>query len=49
MEKQDPTQEITVGDIDYQAMEFAYEKRAEQDAGAPPGTPWWWWAPARSA
>ena len=35
MEKQDPTQEITVGDIDYQAMEFAYEKRAEQDAGAP--------------
>ena len=25
-----------MGDIDYQAMEFAYEKRAEQDAGAPP-------------
>ena len=24
-----------MGDIDYQAMEFAYEKRAEQDAGAP--------------
>ena len=49
MEKQDPTQEITVGDIDYQAMEFAYEKRAEQDAGAPARHPWWWWAPARSA
>ena len=49
MEKQDPTQEITVGDIDYQAMEFAYEKRAEQDAGAPARHPVVVVAPARSA
>jgi len=27
-----PTQETTVGDIDFQAMEFAYEKHADQEA-----------------